>query len=387
LPEKLAPRALPKDRTAAPAAAPAKPLPKPDATQPKKPKPGAPVEIRTPKDDFKAQLGSQAARGGGVVGRYDGVMASKALGDAARLNLVGGFPFAANAATRFDPNRSFYALSLDLVPFDESLKGRIFGVQQRIDAEQQRHAIGGELGFDHARGFGLVSVDYDVEYGDVGMLSLLASTRLDPRTTLNALVDARRYTGAQTGYAALQSQSVASVEQLLEKLSQAEIRAPTFDSAAQTRTVALGASRQLTDRLQLAGDVSVKDVIPTATKVPPMGQLDYGLRATWKDLLIARSSTSAGLRIAEREDSRRYSGSLRGQYPILQNLRVGPDLAFEFAEAKESWTYKPSMRFEYLQSRLRLDFQLGLEISDLALRSATADRTGVFYKIGYRYDF
>jgi hypothetical protein len=393
LPGSLAPRDLPPAAqtplpASAPAARPATP-PTPDSKKPRNA--GAPVEIRTPKDDFKAQLGSQAARGGGVVGKYDGVTASKALGDAARLNLLGGFPLAPSSEARFDPNRSFYALSLDLIPFDQGVVGRIFGVQQRIDAKQERNAIGGELGFDHARGFGLVSVDYDVGFRDVGALSLLASTKLDARTTLNAYFDARRYANAPSPYAALQGgQAIGSVAQLLDRLAQAELRAPSFDSAAQTRTVGLGAARQLTSQLRLAADLTLRDVIPDpATPRTPApaaaGQLDYSLKATWKDFLIARSSTSAGLRIAELADSRRYAGSLGGQYPLLQNLRVGPDLAFEFAEAKEQWTYKPSMRFEYLQSKLRLDFQLGLELRDLD--GAPLDRTGVFYRVGYKYDF
>ncbi len=385
LPEKLAPRAVPPVDAAIPPSA-ARRLPSVPASKTPT-KPGTPVEIGSPENDFKAQLGSQAARGGGVLGRYDGVMASKALGEAAKLNLVSGFPL---AQTRFDPNRSFYALSLDLAPFDGGPTGRIFGVQQRVDAEQQRNAVGGELGFDHARGFGLVSVDYDVDFGDVGVVSLLASTQLDARTTVNAFVDARRYTNAPSAYAAVQDAPVASVAQLLDRLSQTELRAPSFDSGAETRTVALGASRQLTARLRLAGDVTLKNVIPQAmlpdTPAPATGQVDYALRATLRDFLIARSSTTAGLRIAEQADSRRYTGSLGGQYPLLQNLRVGPDLAFEFADTQERWTYRPSMRFEYLQSRLKLDLQLGLELSDLGV-GAGLERTGVFYRVGYRYDF
>jgi hypothetical protein len=385
LPEKLAPRSVPPVDAAIPPSASRRPSTLPATDGKSSRKPGTPVEIRAPEDGFNAQLGSQAARGGGVLGRYDGVMASQAIGDAAKLNLVSGFPL---AQARFDPNRSFYALSLDLEPFDGG-KGRVFGVQQRIDAEQQRNAVGGELGFDHARGFGLLSVDYDVDFRDVGVVSLLASTRLGERTTLNAFVDARRYSNAPSAYAAVQDASVASVEQLFDKLSQSELRAPSFDSAAQTRTVALGAARQITPRLRLAGDVTRKDVIPqslTQGAPAPAGQLDYSVRATWKDLLIAKSSTTARLRIADLPDSRRYSGSLGGQYPLLQNLKVGPDLAFEFADVQERWTYKPSMRFEYLQSRLKLDFQLGLELSDMGV-GAGLERTGVFYKVGYRYDF
>ncbi len=390
LPPKLAPRSLPRPDASVPSPAAAGRAPSsPVAAPRKKVKPGAPVEIGTRKDDFKARLGSQSARGGGVVGRYDGLMASQALGESARLNLASGFPLVPSNTAGFDPGRSFYALSLDLAPFEAGLSGRIFGVQQHMGAKQDHHAIGGELGFDHAHGFGLLTLDYDVDFRDLGAVSLLAGTKLGARTTVNALLDARRYTGP-SAYATLQTQPVASVQQLLDRLSQGEIRAPTFASEAQTRTVALGASRQLTDRLQLAGDVTLKNVLPDSTPsrvaAPPVGQIDYVVRATWKDLWLARSSTTAALRIAELADSRRYSGSVGGQYPILQSLRVGPDLSFELAEGKERWSYRPSMRFEYLQTRLRLEFQLGLEIRDVGLRNP-ADRTGMFYKVGYRYDF
>jgi hypothetical protein len=318
-------------------------------------------------------------------------MASKALADGARLNVVGGFPVAPANAALFDPSRSFYALSLDLAPFDD-FGGRIFGVEQRSDVGPQRHAVGGELGIDHARGFGLLSVDYDVDFRDYGMLSLLASTKLDARTTLSAFLDASRYTNAPSAYSAIQDASVATVAELRDKLAQAELRTPSFDAGARTRTVTLGALRELSARLRLAADVTRKDLIPDALtpSLPARAaasELDYSLRAMWKDFLIAQSSTSVGLRIAELADSRRYTGSLGGQYPLWQNLRVGPDLAFELADAQGRWTYKPSMRFEYLESRLRLDLQLGLELSDLQTSGSGLERTGIFYRLGYRYDF
>ena len=187
---------------------------------------------------------------------------------------------------------------------DESLTGRIFGVQQRIDAERQRRSVGGELGLDHARGFGLVTLDYDVDFRDVGAISLLATTRLGEQTAVNARVDARRYRSTPTGYSALQGRSVTTVQQLHERLSQSEIRAPAFDAGAETRTVKLEASRQLAADLLLSADVSLESVIPdplSPARKPATAreQIDYSLRATWKDLLISQSSTTAALRIAE----------------------------------------------------------------------------------------
>ena len=231
-----------------------------------------------------------------------------------------------------------------------------------------------------------------IDVREVGMVTLLAGAKLDARTTVNAFVDTRRYS-SPTVYAALQGQSVESVQQLLEKLAQAEIRAPLLDeTGVQTRTLSLGASRSLTSKLELAAGVTLKEVLAeplgsSMPAMPPDGELDYSLRATWRDFLIARSSTTAGLRIAEMAASRRYAGSLGGQYPLLQNLRVGPDLAFEFGDAEAQRVYKPSLRFEYLQSRLRLDFKLGLEIRDVDPSDASAERRGIFYSIGYRYDF
>jgi hypothetical protein len=391
LPKRLAPRTAPPVDVSIPPSAATKPALKPKDGEAKKPrKPSDPLEIRD-EGNFNARLGSQSARGGGVLGRYDGVMASKALGDAASFNLVGGFPLASSSDARCDLTRSFYALSLELTPFDEKVAGKIFGVQQRVSEELERNAIGGELRFDHERLFGLATVDYDVDVREVGMITLLASARLDARTTLNAFVDARR-SSAPTAYAPIQGQSVRSVEQLLDRLSQSEIRAPLLDSPVQARTFTLGASRLLTSRLELAADVTLKDLVAksmlaTAVGVPPDPQIDYSVRATWKDFLISRSSTTAGVQIAEMADFRRYAASLGGRYPILQNFRVGPDLSLEYGEIEERWTYKPSLRFEYLQSRLRLDFQLGLEISEIGAGAEPGERRGVFYSVGYRYDF
>jgi len=353
---------------------------------------GTPLEIRTPEDSFSARLGSQAVKEGGLLGRYDGVVASKTLANAARLSVLGGFPTTAADAARFDLDRSFYALSVDLAPFDESLTGRLFGVQQRIDAAEQRRSVGGEFGFDASRGFGLVTVDYNLDFRELGAVSLLATTQLDDQTTLNAAFDARRYTNAQASFSTLRSPSVGSVGQLLDKLSQVELRAPSFDASTQTRTLSLGASRRLTTDLELAADVTLKDIIPqeiasSRSTAMPIEQLDYALRATLKDFWLAKSSTTASLRVAERAESRRYSGTLSSQIPVWSSFRVGPDLAVDFLDVEEQWTYKPSMRFEYLRDRMRIDFRLGLEINDYGLGRNVVERSPVVYKVGYRYDF
>ncbi len=354
-----------------------------------RPRAGVPLELRTVENAFNARIGSQTALG---LGRYDGLLASQALGAAARLNLVGGFPLTASNTSRFDLDRSFYSLSVDVLPNDGGLTGRIFGVQQQVGTESERRSIGGQFGVDYTNGFGLIAVDYDVEFGDLGALSLLATTRLGSGTSLQAAFDARRYAGVQPVFSIVEGGSVSTVGQLLERLSEREIRAPLFDPQAQTRTFRLGGSRQITPELELSAGFTFEDVVSaelSSARANTSGQeqLDYSLAATWRNFLVAKSATMASLRIADSSDSRRYSGMLGGQYPLIGNLRFGPDLALEFREARAEWTYKPSLRFEYLRSRLRLDFRLGLEVRDSGVPREALSAGSLFYRIGYRYDF
>jgi hypothetical protein len=334
---------------------------------------------------FTARVGRQAARSGALLGRYDGIMASAPLGSAARLNLLGGFPVDTSSEDRMSGERSFYAVSLDLPPLADGFRSQVFATRQRVSV-LERSSVGASLGFNRERGFGFAAADYDLEARELGMAMFVAVARIDERTAVKAFADVRR-NAAPTAFKATQGKRVQSVDQLLDTLSQSDLRKVALDRGAERRTFTLGASRQLAPALQLSGDVTLKTQQDNRTSSG--GELSYALAATWADPSEPLGYTTAGLQLVDGVTSRSYIGSLGGYYTISESLGIGPDLSLEYRGAGDPdlrWTYRPSLRLEYLTTLLRLDVQLGLELGGLAGGSAS-DGTGYFGSIGYEGTF
>jgi hypothetical protein len=329
---------------------------------------------------FTARAGRQVARSGGLLGRYDGVMASAPLGSAARLNQLGGFPVDTSSEDRMTGKRSFYAVSVDLPPLAGGLSGQVFATRQRVSLVD-RSSVGASLGFNRERGFGFAAADYDLESRELGMAMFVAIARIDERTAVKAFADVRR-NSSPTAYKATQGKSVGSVDQLLETLSQSDIRKVALDRGAERRTFTLGASRQLAPSVQIAGDVTFKT--QQDGRESSASELSYLLAATWTDPSEPLGYTTAALQLVDGATSTSYVGSLGGYYPISEGLGIGPDLSLEYrgaGDADRRWAYRPSLRLEYLAVLLRLDLQLGLELG------GAADGTGYFYSIGYEGKF
>jgi hypothetical protein len=342
--------------------------------------PGAPAA-----SPFMARVGRQAARSGGLLGRYDGLMASTPLGSAARLNLLGGFPVDTSSEDRMSGKRSFYAVSLDLPPLVDGFRGQIFATRQRV-LVAERSFVGASLGFNRERGFGFAAADYDLESRELGMAMFVAIARIDDRTAVKAFADLRR-NSSPTAYKATQGKPLQSVEQLLDTLSQSDIRKIALDRGAERRTFTLGASRQLAPSFQVAGDITLRT--QQDGRKSSASELSYALAATWTDPAEPLGYATAALQRVDAVAFRSYIGSLGGYYPISEGLGIGPDLALEARRAGDAdlrWTYRPSLRLEYLAALLRLDLQLGLELAGTADGSAGSG-TGYFYSIGYEGKF
>ncbi len=348
----------------------------------------APVERMPPArvgSAFTARVGRQAARSGALLGRYDGLMASTPLGSAARLNLLGGFPVDTSREDRMTGKRSFYAVSLDLPPLADGFRSQVFATRQGVGAAE-RSSVGASLGFSRERGFGFASADYDLESGQLDTAMFVAIARIDDRTAVKAFADVRRNRAA-TVHKATQGKRVESVEQLLDVLSQSDIRKGALDRGAERRSFTLGAARQLVPSLQVAGDVTLR--MQQDGRRSSRSELSYALAATWTDPGAPLAYTTAGLQLVDGITSRSYIGSLGGYYPLSEGLGIGPDLSLEYRSAEAAdlrWTYRPSLRLEYLAALLRLDFQLGLELG-AGVDGGARNGAGYFGSIGYEGKF
>lgn len=148
-------------------------------------------------DGYSVRLGRQSPTGNGVMGRFDGAQASYAFRPKWKVSAVAGVP----ADKLFDARRNFYGLSVDTESLLPNLGGAVYAIQQNIDAEIDRRALGLELRYFRG-GVSLFSqFDVDTVIKGLNIATVQGTLTLEDSTTLTALYDRRALTMLALGNA------------------------------------------------------------------------------------------------------------------------------------------------------------------------------------------
>lgn len=347
------------------------------------------------------RLGRQSAAGGGVLGRFDGFVAGARVSDRWTLNLVSGFPVDFVESNHINSDRPFYGLRADSGTFWSHWDAQVFAIQQWIEGIEDRTAVGGQLRFVHSRGFGLALVDYDGSYSELNTAMFIGNWRVTDATSLNALVDVRA-SPIMTTFNAIQGQPVGSIDELRDLVGKSQIRQLAEDRTTLSRLVTLGVAHQLNRMWQVSGDVTVSNLSSTDAS-PAMGSLPaidamegtgneyfYTLRTSATNLLLEGSYTTFDVRYADTATGKRYSVGMGGRYPVIERLRIGPQLVVELRRndtGEDQWRTRPSVRVDYRWRRFLLLAEGGVDISDGSANAIGGDENDYFFTLGYRYDF
>ncbi|MCP4003150.1 MAG: hypothetical protein GY725_03035 [bacterium] len=353
------------------------------------------IDLRWRESENSLRLGRQSASGGGVLGRFDGALFGFPMGERLRLNLVSGFPVDFTESNHLNASRPFYGLSIDSGSFADYWDGQLFAIQQWIDGVEGRTAVGGQLRFAHPQGFWLAMADYDVSYGVLNTAMLVGNWRLGDTTSINLLADLRA-SPVLTTLNALQGQTATSIDDLHDLFSADEIRQLAEDRTSRSRLVTIGATHRINQTWQVSGDVSLSRLSDTEASAGvdategTGNEVFYSLRGSASNLLVEGSFTSFDVRYADTSSGRRYSLGGSGRYPIVEGLRLGPQLIVERREndsAANLWRYRPSIRADFRWKRLWLELELGIDITDGSANVSGSDQREYFSMVGYRYEF
>lgn len=104
------------------------------------------------------RLGRQSPLGGGVLGRFDGVQAGYSFRPRWKASLVAGVP----TDTLLDAKRHFYGASIDAEALTPQLGGSLYLIEQKIDRQVDRRALGADLRFFDGGVSASGQLDYDV---------------------------------------------------------------------------------------------------------------------------------------------------------------------------------------------------------------------------------
>jgi len=343
------------------------------------------------------RVGRQTQSSGGVLGRFDGGLASYQISPKVKANAVAGLPVESTTGLEIDTDRYFYGVSMDFGTFAEAWDTNLFAINQIADGITDRRAVGGEVRYfqPNRTAFGLV--DYDIDYNELNIALLTGNYIFPDQTTLNLSLDYRR-SPILTTTNAIQGQTAGSLTALLETLSEDEVRQLAEDRTATSKSVTVGASRPLNSMFQVSADVTASSLSGTDASGGVEASEGTGLELFYSAQLIGSSVIKEGdlavlgLRYADTQNSDRYTVDVNTRYPVNRAFRVNPRLRTDYRENKNDdgtqISVKPSVRFDYYWTRtLLLELDLGAEWTNDRIDSTSDDRTGFFVNVGYRVDF
>jgi hypothetical protein len=296
-----------------------------------------------------------------------------------------------------DTDRYLYGISADLGTFANAWDFEAFFIEQQNDGVLDRRAVGGEARYFDPSLSVLTFVDYDISYQSLNTFIALGTWTLPDRTTINASLDYRN-NPILTTTNAIQGQPVRSLADLLDTLSEDEVRQLAEDRTGELTTATLGASHPFTDQWQISGDVTVSNLSGTDASggveaIPGTGnEYFYNLQLIGSNLVKTGDISILGLRYADTSTSRISTLTLDTRYPIQNVWRINPRLRLDYRDNSNNnstqWIGAPSLRVDYRwRRRYRFEIEGGGEWSTENLPNDSQDSSSYFFSLGYRVDF
>jgi hypothetical protein len=349
-------------------------------------------DLKDKRLDYGARLGRQPGNTAGILLPFDGARVNYGFASQWRGNLQAGK--LVDYYSHYD--KQFGGASLDMGTFAERWNATAYVIQQQVDGISDREAIGTELRyFDPLRSF-FALLDYDTSYSVVNTALFQGTWQLPGGTTYNLLLDRRKSPPMQTTNALI-GETVTSIGELLNTLSEEEIRRYAKARTATASTYQISAAYPVNTIWQIGGDVQLSNISGTETigtvegAVGTDDQYIYGLQATGTQIFTKRDSLTvrASYIDAKTFDGQALSVFLRTLFAerwaydltlayYTQTDDMGVDLARLAPTIKFGYTWKPNLLFE---------LELGAERTTTSGPAGEEDTTRRFGSIGYRWDF
>lgn len=355
------------------------------------------VDVLAHKLNLSTRVGRQSRSSGGVLGRFDGALIRWQAFEKIGINLVGGYPVSSSSDTEIDNARPLYGISFDLGTYADHWDFNTFYISQDVDGIVDREAIGGEVRFFHPNFSFFSLVDYDISYDQMNTFLFNGNWSMTKKTTINFSTDIRQSPILTTSNA-LQSQTAATIDELLQSFTETEIRQLALDRTASSRSYTLGITHSFNTKLQVSADATMAKISGTPSSGGVTGydgtgyDYFYSLQFIGNSLIKEGDIAIIGLRYSDTSTSRTYSANINTRYPITRNLRINPRFLIDYRTTKENdneqLKLRPLVRLEYRWKRYyNFEIEGGLEFSNDKTSTTTDDRRGYFLTVGYRIDF
>ena len=347
------------------------------------------------------RLGRQTPLGGGVLGRFDGVQASYTFQPRWKASAVLGKP----TDSLLDARRHFYGASVEAEALTPQLGGSLYFLEQKIDGEVDRRAIGSDLRYFEGGLSATAQLDYDTVLKGLNVASLQATWQRPDNTVINFLFD-RRTTPMMMlgntlffGGATIQPPPTRVSDLLVNGTTVEALRQQVRDTTAKSTQAALGVTTPITPQWQFGADVRysstgaiapVPDLLPQGQ--PASGDIwSLGLQLIGTNLYSPRDTH---VLIASFVNGPGFQGQLlsyNNASLVSKDWQLEPSIKFYRQSSPGgvvSSRWAPGLRVTWrVRQEVALESEINVESSKTtsATRNESASRT--FYYLGGRYDF
>lgn len=351
------------------------------------------VDLKHENSRFATRLGRQTATSGGVLGRFDGAVASIGL----RSDKVrGGVEAGQLVEPGLGGDKRFYGVTFDADRIHDSIGIGFFATQQNASGDLDRRAVGGEFRYfaDNRTMFGLI--DYDVFFSKLNIASVQGNFGWGRKFGVNFLYDYRRSPSLQMTNALL-GQPQATLGQLSQTLSQEQIKQQAIGLTPVARASSLGMTAALTSKWQVSADYRLSSVSgTTATPTLPASEPTGHIKTTSLQLIGTGVFSPSDVFVVNSSylTSRAYNAWLIGlssRLKVGESWTVEPGIKYyvqDNASGSKSERLAPVGRFAYKRTdHLSFEAEFNLERTRTEADASKEDLLSLFYYAGYRYDF
>ena len=360
-------------------------------------------EVKNRLSDYSARIGRQSSSGAGVMGRFDGAAVGVGAGSSFRVNAVAG----QLSDFTFGSKPVFFGASMDMGPVT------LYAINQTVDGVLDRRAIGTEIRYFQPAKTAFILLDYDTNYTTLNTAMFQGTLNTSTERTYNMLLDHRRAPYMNTRNA-LMGATTSSVSDLLQIMTEDELRALAAARTGASNLAQLGVTQQISETWQLGGDVRVSSYegLPASGKadliVDPTGNTPT-ITGLWPETPgtgneWAVSPQLIGSNLFSSRDVTVFSFSYlssqtyKGQsFYVYNRTNLTDKWSWDFSLQLYRMNYEsgmmmtrvmPMLRTAYqIRQTLSLDMDAGMEMNHSESATQTSDGRRQFYSLGLRWDF
>ncbi len=372
-----------------------------------------------------ARLGRQTRNNNGVLGRYDGGLASWQVQPRVKLNLVAGFPVE-SSRRKINTKKYFYGGNIDFGASSEAWNGSLYYFQQHANSFLDRHAVGAEIRYFDTRKNAFLLFDYDVKFKKINLALFNSTYNFADQSSLNLTLDYRESplltlsNGLQGQYILNPlsgfNDSILDLRQLTlphiyndaltglpitnpVAYTKSQIAQMALDRTQISKTATLTYSRPITKNFQANFDATITNTGGTPASFgvdaqPAIGsEYFYSMQLIGSSLLFANDTYTSSFRFGDQNTSRSYNADFNARFVVSKDLRISPRVRYNWQRSKfntsSSNTFEPVLRVNYYFYR-RAEFELefgGRFYHSTPSLGLPVKESGYLLNVGYRFDF